>query len=121
MQDLFDGDEQFTPPAVRAAMFDIARGITGVETLNGIVDPVGRPAVGLRWEISYPGSAPSVVEWFFDPSSKQLMAETWSQDGKVIQARIVTEAGIADSTDGPPQAADRFFPAASQAPSFMGQ
>src|SRR5207244_6458566 len=67
LQDLFDGDEQFTPPAVRAAMFDVASRIDGVETISGTTDPVGRPATGLRWAVQYGDGAPSYVAWFFDP------------------------------------------------------
>jgi hypothetical protein len=117
-QDLFDGDEQFTPPLVRAAMFEVAAGITGVETIEGTTDPVDRPAISLRWVIQYEGP-PSVVEWFFDPETKQLMAETWTQEGQILQARVVTEAGIAGSDDGPPPAGDLFFPAADGPPWFV--
>jgi hypothetical protein len=119
LQDLFNADEQFTTPAVRAAMVDVASGVDGVETLRGVTDPVGRPATGLRWEIFYQDT-PSYVEWYFDPSSKQLMAETWMQDGKVLEARVVSEAGIADSTDAPPTSSNDFFPAAQREPSFGG-
>jgi hypothetical protein len=118
-QDLFDGGEQFTPPLVRAAMFDVARDIEGVETMAETIDPVGRPAVSLRWVIQYEGP-PSQIEWFFDPDTKQLMAETWTQEGRVLQARIVTNAGITDSTEQPPAAEDLFFPAAEGHPSFAG-
>lgn len=120
LQDLFDEGEQYTPPAVRAAMFDVASKLDGVQTVGDETDPVGRPAIGLKWEISYQGP-PSLVEWFFDPSSKQLMAETWSQDGKVIEGRVVTEAGIADSTQAAPNSENEFFPPADRAPSFLNQ
>src|SRR2546423_11184554 len=119
LQDLFNADEQFTTPAVRTAMFDVASGVDGVETMTGATDPVGRPAIGLRWEIFYQDT-PSFVEWYFDPSSKQLMAETWMQDGKVLEARVVTEAGMADSTDAPPTSSNDFFPTAQREPSFGG-
>jgi hypothetical protein len=108
-QDLFDGSEQFTPPAVRAAMFSVAQGVTGVETLTGVSDPVERPAVELRWIVQYEGP-PSYVAWYFDPDTKQLMAETWTQEGKLFEARIVTRAGITDSTQQAPSGDELFFP-----------
>lgn len=119
LQDLFDGGEQFTPPLVRAAMFEVARGIDEVETLAQTTDPVGRTAVSLRWIVQYEGP-PSVVEWFFDPETKQLMAETWTQEGEILQARIVTDAGIVSSTTEVPGPGDGFFPSAEAPPDFRG-
>jgi hypothetical protein len=117
LQDLFNGDEQFTPPSVRAAMFDVARGLQGVTTIERTADPVGREAIALRWVVEYQGP-PSYVEWFFSPSTKQLMAETWTQGGRVLEARIVMEAGIAESTQEPPGPDQSFFPPAEVGPSF---
>ena len=116
-QDLFNGDEQFTPPEVRAAMFEVAAGITGVETLQ-TTDPVGRPAIGLRWAIQYSDS-PSYVEWFFDPDTHQLMAESWTHGDEIYEGRVITEAGISDSTESPPASGDQFFPRAERSPSFV--
>jgi hypothetical protein len=116
--DLFNLDEQYTSPSVRAAMFEVSRGLDGVQTLSDVADPVGRPAVALRWVISYEGP-PVYINWFFDPSTEQLMAETATQNGQVIEARIVAEAGIADSTDVTPGASHDFFRVAERRPAFL--
>ena len=98
-------------------MFEVARGTTGVETIDGAVDPVGREAVALRWVIQYDGP-PGYVTWYFDRGTKQLMAETWGTSTALFEARIVTDAGIAASTQSPPTDDHRFFPAAERSPDF---
>jgi hypothetical protein len=109
LQDLFAGDEQFTPPLVRVAMFEITRRIEDVEAIERATDPVGRPAVVLRWVVQYEGP-PSIVEWYFDPATHQLMASTWTEGGTLLQASIVTDAGIVASTSDVPGPSERFFP-----------
>jgi hypothetical protein len=47
------------------------------------------------------------------------MAETATQNGQVIEARIVAEAGIADSTDVTPGASHDFFRVAERRPAFL--
>jgi hypothetical protein len=117
LQDLFNGDEALIPPDVRAAMFEVARGITGVETIDDAVDPVGRNAVALRWTIQYDGP-PGYVTWYFDGGTKQLMAETWGTSTSLYEARIVADAGIASSTQAIPRDDQRFFGAAERPPDF---
>jgi hypothetical protein len=119
LQDLFEGGEQFTPPLVRTAMYDVARTMRGVRVVTGTVDPQGRPAVSLRWIVRYEGP-PSEVEWFFDPDTKQFMGQTWTEGGLILEARIVVRAGIAGSTEGPPQGQALFFPEGKGSPTFIG-
>jgi hypothetical protein len=88
-----------------------------VTTTERTADPVGREAIALRWVVEYKGP-PSYVEWFFSPPTKQLMAETWTQDGQVLEARIVIAAGIAESTKKSPGPDQSFFPPAEVSPSF---
>jgi hypothetical protein len=113
LSDLFDGDEQFTTPEQRVAMFEVAKAVDGVEFVQRTTDPVGRSAMSLRWIVQY-GGPPSTVEWFFDSESKQLMASTWTEDGVVLQAHVVALAGIVDSMDRRPIGAALFFPSAQK-------
>jgi hypothetical protein len=117
LEDLFDGREQFTPPLVRAAMFEVARGIEGVVTVEQTTDPVGRSATALRWILQYEGP-PATMQWYFDPESHQLMATTITSEGQVWSATIVTDAGIVGSTNDVPGPDQRFFPNADGAPDF---
>jgi len=99
-------DEPNATPALRAALFTVGQGITGVETLSGVQDPMGRPAVALR--ITTEGARHEI---FFDPSTLQPMAFTdTGLDGTWNGTMIVAEAGFTANTTDTPQGDQRFFP-----------
>ena len=88
-------DDVNTSPALRAALCQVAAGLEGVQITQGAIDPVGRPAVLLSVT-----TEESLHQWWFDPSSLQLLAR---QDGPPPSAggglQIVESAGIVSGDD----------------------
>jgi hypothetical protein len=85
-------------PELKAAVFQVAASITGVEVVEEATDPAGRRAVLLQVDTENEHH-----ELYFDPDSLQPLAavdrsldETWSI------STIVIAAGIVDSTDSTP-------------------
>jgi hypothetical protein len=96
-------------PELKAACFDVARAMETVEETDGVTDPVGRPAVRLRFAMDTWGS----VDYFFDPASHLLMATVSGMDGNgdAGGSTIYSEA-IVDSTDATPTGDQWLFPPA---------
>jgi hypothetical protein len=92
-------------PALRAALFEVAADIPGVEVIGDARDPVGRDAVMLR--ILSEGADKQL---FFDPQTHQLLANVEDYDRSPIWYRIVAEAGVAGSTEDRPTPDETFFP-----------
>jgi hypothetical protein len=92
-------------PALRAALFEVAADIPGVEVIGNTRDPVGRVAVMLR--ISSEGAEKQL---FFDPQTHQLLANVEDYDRSPTWYRIVTEAGAVGSTEDRPTPDEVFFP-----------
>lgn len=93
-------------PELRAALFQVAGGITGVDVVDGVEDPAGRPAILVQVD-----TEAEHHELYFDPTSHQLLAavdrsldETWSI------STIVVAAGIVDSTDDVPGPGEGLIP-----------
>lgn len=97
-----------TTPDVRAALYEVARGIAGVEQVDGAEDPVGRAAILLRFM-----SEGANRELYVDPTSLQPMAivDISVDDEWGPLFRIVVLAGLVDSTEQVPTAEEAFFPA----------
>ena len=117
LDDILSGNEHFSTPELEAALFDVASRIPGVVVEGGVLDPMGRRAVALRWTVQYEGP-PATVTWYWDPWSGQFMGRSWVQDGRVLQAQVVLSDGIARSTDDAPAPPDEFFPTAQGDPTF---
>jgi hypothetical protein len=89
-------------PALRAALFEVARELQGVDVTSGTTDPVGRPATLLTTV----NAADIQSEWWFDPASEQMMA--WRATilstsmvypkGTVSLLRIILASGVTDAT-----------------------
>jgi hypothetical protein len=96
-----------TTPDVRAALFEVTRGIAGVEQVDGAEDPVGRAAILLRFT-----SEGANRELYFDPTTLQPMAtvEISVDDAWGPWYTIAVSAGLVGSTEGPPTAEQSFFP-----------
>ena len=110
-------------PALKAALFEVAEQLPGVDVVQGSTDPVGRPGTLLRLQIQG-----TQEEYWFDPTSEQLLAyrATIETDafpqypkGTVDGLRIVTAAGVADSTDEAARLVKSFVPAPVAAPPAM--
>jgi hypothetical protein len=96
-----------TTPDVRAALFEVALGIAGVEKVTDVLDPVGREAVELR--IASEGAERQI---FFAPGSLQPMAlvETAVDQEDAHWYRIVVSAGFVSSNEEVPAPEQAFFP-----------
>lgn len=96
-------DAPATTPTQRAALFEVASQLQGVQVTQTATDPVGRPATLLS-TINGEGVE---SEWWFDPSSEQLLAQRYTvrtdsmtyPNGTVFTINVVASAGVADSTD----------------------
>jgi hypothetical protein len=92
-------------PAVKAAVFQVAGGLEGVQTRTGGTDPVGRPATVLI----FPGvDGGPASNWYFDPASYQFMGNGPANGTKLI----TVEQGSVVSTDVTPTGDQWFFPPA---------
>jgi hypothetical protein len=94
-------------PELRAALFDVAAGIPGVEDLDVREDPAGRPALALR--LTTEGSTDT---FFFDPDTHLFMASSSMRAGGGAPTSyiVVVAGGIVDSTDETPAPNEVFFP-----------
>ena len=81
-------------PAVKATLVQVAANLDGVTVDDRAVDPQGRSALLLTSH-----TEDKTSEWWFDPSSLQLMSgrETFG-DGSVT-TNVIEAAGVAGSTD----------------------
>jgi hypothetical protein len=95
-------------PALKAALFQVASGLQGMDVQQNVTDPTGRPATMLRIETEQ-----VVHEWWFDPSSEQLLAmETLDPgSGNVTSVMVVGASGVAATTDDGGQLNPSFIPA----------
>jgi hypothetical protein len=95
-------------PALKAALFQVASGLQGMDVQEGVTDPTGRPATLLRIE-----TEEVVHEWWFDPSSEQLLAMqvTDPGTGDVLSVMVVEASGVAATTDEGGQLNPPFIPA----------
>ncbi|MGH2594374.1 MAG: hypothetical protein ACRDH7_00195 [Actinomycetota bacterium] len=95
-------DDPNASPELRAALFQVAAGLEGVQFTPDATDPVGRPAFLLT--VTTEGA---LHRWWFDPASEQLLAkrDDYASDGSFTIV-IVESAGVtagSDSTDPNPR------------------
>jgi hypothetical protein len=110
-------------PALKAALFEVAEQLPGVDVIQGSTDPVGRTGTLLRLQVQG-----TQAEYWFDPTSEQLLAtrSTIETDafpqypqGTVTSIDIVTAAGVTDSTDDGAPLVKSFVPAPVTSPPAM--
>jgi hypothetical protein len=89
-------------PAQRAALYEAARGIPGVEDLGPVTDPVGRAAFGLRLD-----AEGTVQTLYFDRETLLYMSSHFT-GAWPVEYEIVVAAGIAAGIDSEP-GDDRLF------------
>ena len=87
-----------TEPDLRAAIYQVAKTVPGVEVMDATTDPAGRAGVGLR----FPYDGGQVVEYDFDPATLQLLAIRSGVASGFDTGYSVYELGIVDSTDHAP-------------------
>jgi hypothetical protein len=81
-------------PAQKAAVFQLATSIDGVQTDLHASDPEGRPAILLTSDTEH-----IQHEWWFDASSHQLLARRDTFNNGSDDTEIVQAAGFASSAD----------------------
>ncbi|MGH2656906.1 MAG: CU044_5270 family protein [Actinomycetota bacterium] len=99
--------ETVAPPALRAALYEVAARIPGVELVGGVADPAGRRGVAVAIESDYSGALIR-EELVFDPNTSELLAERqvllervpWldAEPGAVIGWAAYLQSGTVDST-----------------------
>lgn len=101
--------ETYAPPALRAALYDIAANLPGVQFVGNTTDGAGRPGVGVAIT-----RGNQTDELIFDPNTSQLLGETDTAltpiaadpkmgttampAGSVLQDTTYLVSGVVDST-----------------------
>jgi hypothetical protein len=103
--------ETVAPPELRAALYEVAARIPGIELVGQVTDPAGRRGVAVAVESDYSGAL-TRQELIFDPETSEMWAErqvlleeaTWVdvQPPAVIGYAVYLEAGVVDSTQDRP-------------------
>ena len=95
-------------PALRAAVFEVAAGLPGVQERTGVEDPAGRPAVSLSVQLGdyYCGGTDTM---YFDPDTHLLLAS--NGDLGCSPSMVVVAGGIVDSRANTVASGDGFIPA----------
>ena len=104
-----------SPPRLRAALYDVLRGLPTARDLGPDTDPAGRAAVAVS--ITTEGAERT---FWFDPGTHVFMAERWqpTESGSdwPLSYLIVQAGGITDGTSSTPDPDSRFFPTADHLP-----
>jgi hypothetical protein len=88
-------------PDLKAALFQVATQIPGVDVQTGVTDPIGRPAVALSLGDPSTGAAFDIL--YFDPDTAQLIADRIAPTASGGPSGYqVIESGIVDSTSSVP-------------------
>jgi hypothetical protein len=66
--------ETYMPPKVRAALYQLAAELPGVELVGRVVDGAGRPGVAVAYT-NWNSDAPNRWELIFDPTTAELLGE----------------------------------------------
>ena len=62
------------PPALRAALYEVASELPGVQLLGTATDPAGRKGIGVAYDNPQHGER---LELIFDPKTSALLGERW--------------------------------------------
>lgn len=79
--------ETYTVPAVRAALYEVAADLPGVELVGRVTDGIGRPGVAVAYTYDT-----SRIEWIFDPQTAELLGES----------EVLVKDSTLDTTNNPP-------------------
>jgi hypothetical protein len=101
-------------PDLRAALFEVAARLPGVERHDAVQDPLGRDAVAL--ELANDGAGGHWV-LFFDPGHHQLMAVSEARaDLETVYPFMYFESAIVDARGQQPSDQELLFPRLGQTP-----
>ena len=87
-------------PTVRAALLDVAVGVQGSTLETDVVDPAGRPAHAIAFG-NWGGKLEERL--YLDPETHELLAQTSSSEGAIVEIYLVQHAGVVDSTETGPE------------------
>ena len=104
----------YATPELRAAIFDVASGLDGVQVIEDERDPAGRPAVVLEWSERQNGDV-STWRTYFDPGTHQALAWTFDSS-RGGSAWVLLESAIVDAVGEHPDADDWLFPPTDEEP-----
>ncbi len=95
-------------PSLRAALFEIASGLDGVQVDQDAVDPVGRPAIAVSLQLGEGYCSYDADTMWFDPQTHVLLAS----DGDLgcSPEVIVVAGGIVDSRSDTVASGDGYIP-----------
>ncbi len=80
--------ETYAPPALRAALYDVAANLPGVVYVGTVTDAAGRPGLGVAY--THGGIRDELV---FDPNTAQLLAtNSWLVDPGAVGIDVAGEA-----------------------------
>ena len=105
-----------TTPEFRAALLQAAELIPGVHRIDGVTDPVGRPAYALAIDIETLSD-----RIYVDQGTLQPLALETTLDGQSSASYEIWEEGIIDSTDAVPQGSEWLTPEPTQPMPTPGQ
>ncbi|MFI9814703.1 CU044_5270 family protein [Saccharothrix variisporea] len=78
-------------PESKAALFEAAARVEGLEVVRDTHDTTGRPAVGIEWPAPVvPGDKPQKTTLYFDPTTYEFLGTTW---GPAAELSIVDAVG----------------------------
>jgi hypothetical protein len=100
--------ETYAPPALRAALYEVAAGLPGVELVGNTKDPVGRDGIAVAY--THDGQRHELI---FDPNTSVLLGERYVvtdsgkggfgvEAGTVVGWAAYLSSGIVDSTSARP-------------------
>ncbi len=92
-------------PALKAAVFEVAAGVPGVDVRTGTTDPDGRVATSLRFPVEFGAT----FDYYFDPTTELLMG--YAPTGTEYFTEF--DQGIVGSTDITPTGDQWVFPPAT--------
>jgi hypothetical protein len=120
IQDLLSETAPHTSPLQRVAMYEVLKGIAGVQDLGAQNDPTGRPATALRVTVG-----DSVKTFWFDPDTHLFLAEEEAislaaapqLSGDTSPTYVIVESGgIVNSDSATPSADQQIIPDAGPLP-----
>jgi hypothetical protein len=91
-------------PALRAALFEVASRLDGVERSDNVDDPAGRTSIALSFR-----DGAYVSTWYFDAATRQAMAWT-TVNGANEPAWVTISSGIVDRRGVRPADAEWLVP-----------
>ena len=95
--------ETYASPAVRAALYEVAADLPGVELVGNVRDASGRPGIAVAYD--HDGARNELI---FDPETAVMLGEsTVVTDagamglpvGTVVSSAVYLASGVVDSTD----------------------